>query len=280
MAERSVAWTVFVRSDTGVVGLNPTRGMDVYLCLFCLCCPVLTQRPCSGLIPRPRNPTDCVWLKNCKNRGQGPSRNVAPTDDDDDEVWNGTSHGLSSGLIEDFRQFNWKCKLVAQTCEGNGEMSGSLGAIHFLRKENFPPAKCVHSYAFQLNLVQKKVCSSIKGLGLIFADISVISLFSTTSPKRDMIEEIRHKRVLHYERLDAIFNPEFWNLSQKKKTKSWNAFTGLQMNTVWDDNSEALVFQNILQDEQFFFLYLCPKLLSIMSLRITGILEFFHRPVF
>jgi hypothetical protein len=36
----SEAWTVFAYSNTGVVGSNHTRGMDVTLGLFCLCCPV------------------------------------------------------------------------------------------------------------------------------------------------------------------------------------------------------------------------------------------------
>jgi hypothetical protein len=30
------AWIVFARSNTGVVGSNPTRGMDVYVRLFCV----------------------------------------------------------------------------------------------------------------------------------------------------------------------------------------------------------------------------------------------------
>jgi hypothetical protein len=33
----SKAWTVSVRSNTGVVGSNPTQGMDVCVCLFCVC---------------------------------------------------------------------------------------------------------------------------------------------------------------------------------------------------------------------------------------------------
>jgi hypothetical protein len=39
-AVRSKAWTVFTHSNTGILGSNPTRGMDVYVRLFCLCCPV------------------------------------------------------------------------------------------------------------------------------------------------------------------------------------------------------------------------------------------------
>jgi hypothetical protein len=33
-----------------------------WLCAFilCLCCPLCRWRPCDGLMPRPRSPTDCV----------------------------------------------------------------------------------------------------------------------------------------------------------------------------------------------------------------------------
>jgi hypothetical protein len=34
---RSKAWTVFARSNTGIVGSNPTQGMDVCVRLFCVC---------------------------------------------------------------------------------------------------------------------------------------------------------------------------------------------------------------------------------------------------
>jgi hypothetical protein len=37
MAAPSKAWTVFTRSNTGVVGLNPTQGIDVCVRLFCVC---------------------------------------------------------------------------------------------------------------------------------------------------------------------------------------------------------------------------------------------------
>jgi hypothetical protein len=41
MAERAEAWTVFVRSNTGIVGSNPTQDMDVCVIysvfvLFCV----------------------------------------------------------------------------------------------------------------------------------------------------------------------------------------------------------------------------------------------------
>jgi hypothetical protein len=37
VAERSEAWTVFSRSNSGIVVSNPTQGMSRYLRLFCVC---------------------------------------------------------------------------------------------------------------------------------------------------------------------------------------------------------------------------------------------------
>jgi hypothetical protein len=34
VAARSEAWTVFTRSNTGIVGSNPTQGMDVCMCVY------------------------------------------------------------------------------------------------------------------------------------------------------------------------------------------------------------------------------------------------------
>jgi hypothetical protein len=37
VAAQSNAWTVFARSNTGIVGSNPTWFMDVWLPIFCVC---------------------------------------------------------------------------------------------------------------------------------------------------------------------------------------------------------------------------------------------------
>jgi hypothetical protein len=45
VAERSKAWTVFSRSDAGIVGSNTTQGMDVWCIrafILCFCCRVFT----------------------------------------------------------------------------------------------------------------------------------------------------------------------------------------------------------------------------------------------
>jgi hypothetical protein len=45
------------------------------LCAFilCLCCPVCRQRPCDGLITRPKSPAVCVIRLRNWRRGQGPT---------------------------------------------------------------------------------------------------------------------------------------------------------------------------------------------------------------
>jgi hypothetical protein len=74
IAARSKAWTVFARSDAGIVGSNPTQGIDVwcvYAFILCLCCHVFRLRLCDGLITRLRSSTVCEkWLRNW-TRGQG-----------------------------------------------------------------------------------------------------------------------------------------------------------------------------------------------------------------
>jgi hypothetical protein len=37
VAVRSKAWTVFARSNTGIVGSNPNRGVDICVRLFYVC---------------------------------------------------------------------------------------------------------------------------------------------------------------------------------------------------------------------------------------------------
>jgi hypothetical protein len=46
-------------SNTGIVGSNSTRGMDVCVHLFCVCV-VLCVGSSLGLMPRSRLSTDCV----------------------------------------------------------------------------------------------------------------------------------------------------------------------------------------------------------------------------
>jgi hypothetical protein len=72
---RTKAWTLFARSNAGIVGSNPTQDMDVwwvYAFILCLRCPVFRYRPCDGLITRPRSPTVCVKKITELNKRPGP----------------------------------------------------------------------------------------------------------------------------------------------------------------------------------------------------------------
>jgi hypothetical protein len=58
VASWSKAWTVFTRSIGRAVCSNLTRGVNVYMSLFCACI-VLCAR--DRLIPQPRSPADYVY---------------------------------------------------------------------------------------------------------------------------------------------------------------------------------------------------------------------------
>jgi hypothetical protein len=79
VSARSGAWTVFAFSNVGVVGSNPTWGMDVCVRLFCVCA-VCKWRPCDGLTPRPRSPTDYVKRARNWKIGQSPTKGCRTID--------------------------------------------------------------------------------------------------------------------------------------------------------------------------------------------------------
>jgi hypothetical protein len=53
--------------------------MGVCVHLISLCRSVYRQRPCDGLIPRPRIPTECVQITKLKS-GQGPTKGCRAID--------------------------------------------------------------------------------------------------------------------------------------------------------------------------------------------------------
>jgi hypothetical protein len=57
---RSKALTVFARSNAGIVGSNPTRGMDVCVRLFFVCVFLCVV---SGLTTHTRSLTDYVQIR-------------------------------------------------------------------------------------------------------------------------------------------------------------------------------------------------------------------------
>jgi hypothetical protein len=60
--------SVFARSEAGIVGSNPTQGMDIWCLCVCVRFSVFLykQRPCDELITSPRSPTDCLKCRKPK----------------------------------------------------------------------------------------------------------------------------------------------------------------------------------------------------------------------
>jgi hypothetical protein len=71
VAARSKVRTVFARLNTGIVGSNPPWGMDIYVCLFCVC---VILRVLSGLATgwsSVRGVLPVVWkIKKLKTRAK------------------------------------------------------------------------------------------------------------------------------------------------------------------------------------------------------------------
>jgi hypothetical protein len=74
VAARSEAWNVFARLNTGIVGSNPARGMDICMRLFCLCCPVKVAalRRADHSSKESYQLSISIRLRNLIRRGQGP----------------------------------------------------------------------------------------------------------------------------------------------------------------------------------------------------------------
>jgi hypothetical protein len=60
VCRRRSQWTVFALWGLGSWVRIPLKAwMSLCTFILCLCCPVCRQRPCGGLVTRPRSPTNC-----------------------------------------------------------------------------------------------------------------------------------------------------------------------------------------------------------------------------
>jgi hypothetical protein len=128
VAARCKAITVFSRSNTKVVALSPTRGRDVYVCKFCLYCPVCRYRPCVWLIPHPRRPTDCVQNQETEKNSQGPTVGCRAFDDDDDDNDNNNNNNKLNQLTHEL------CR-TEHFSTGHQLCSHSTDSQHFMEPE-------------------------------------------------------------------------------------------------------------------------------------------------
>jgi hypothetical protein len=69
VASRFETWTIFTRSNTRVVGSNPTRGVDVCVCLFCVCFVLCIGKGLATGSSPVRGDLPTVYKKNLNSRG-------------------------------------------------------------------------------------------------------------------------------------------------------------------------------------------------------------------
>jgi len=60
----AVVKTVVYRSNTGIVGSDHIRGVDMHLRLICLCIALCRYRPCGRPIPSPGKHIKCIEILN------------------------------------------------------------------------------------------------------------------------------------------------------------------------------------------------------------------------
>jgi hypothetical protein len=73
MGPRSKTWTVFARSNTGILVSNSTRGMDIFLRFFCVCVVLCVASglatswsPVKGVLSTVHRLRNCKWPRTTK----------------------------------------------------------------------------------------------------------------------------------------------------------------------------------------------------------------------
>ena len=75
-------------------------------------------------------------------------------------------------------------KLVMQTYDGATVMSGHIGGVQTLLRQDYPFAYFFHCAAHRLNLVLCQSASRISHAKVFFANVSAFSSFTSVSAKR------------------------------------------------------------------------------------------------
>ena len=99
------------------------------------------------------------------------------------ELQDRTANGLTQALKENLDSLNLESKLVAQAYDGAAVTKDSINGVQVQMKKFFPHAHYAHCYAYQLNLIIKKMASCRKRLKVFFSSLNGIGVFFTISPK-------------------------------------------------------------------------------------------------
>jgi hypothetical protein len=138
-AARCKGWNIFACSNAGIVGSNPTEGMDIFLRLFCVYVALCRWRPYNGLIPRPSGFTDCRNAL-CKSWGK---RNVIKA---------GTKHTKRHAAGAISLELSIKRLLLRASVAKFSELS--LMIYHGTRKRNYRSPSLVFFFCFLKDFAQ------------------------------------------------------------------------------------------------------------------------------
>ena len=78
------------------------------------------------------------------------------------QLQNRTANELNQALTENLDSLNLESKLIAQAYDGTAVKRGSINGVQVQMKNFFPRPRYVHCYAYQLNLIIKKMASCNK----------------------------------------------------------------------------------------------------------------------
>ncbi len=168
-----------------------------------------------------------------------------------------TSNGLFLVLKEHLKMYKIEEKLVSQAYDGAAVMSGCKNGVHVRMKDVFPNAIYVHCYAHQLNLILKKVCSTISEIRMFFATISKFGSFFSISPKRsDILRQFCGSRIPSVPDTRWNFYIRTVTSVLENKEQLLRCFERIKTDENMDDHSisEAHGLGNWLHDTNFNFL--------------------------
>ncbi|KAJ8912005.1 hypothetical protein NQ315_003542 [Exocentrus adspersus] len=162
-------------------------------------------------------------------------------------------------LIQNFKKFDIENKLVGQTYDGASIMSGDLNGLQARIKTVAPQALFTHCYAHRLNLILQDAAMKIKEYRIFLANISGLSVFFSTSPKRmNILDKVSGNRLPSGSNTRWNFKSRTIQVIIDHRTQLVEAFDTIlnsdEFSTDKEIIRESVGFKKMLNDFIFLFL--------------------------
>ena len=168
-----------------------------------------------------------------------------------------SASGIANVILEELNKYELGSeKFVSQSYDGAPVMSGHVGGVQKLVKDVYPNAYFNHCYAHQLNIIMKKVCSSIIPVRIFFANLSAFSSFFSMSSKRtDLLQCICQKKLPKPSATRWNFQSRCVTSVHENKASLNECFSHILEEGSWNDVSvrEASGLKRLLSDSTFIF---------------------------